>query len=332
MRALPAAVTLTLTAAAAATGCARAAPCNGVSCVAECPRDAARDPAGRCACADGDVPLLGACVPPPVGEAFCGPAASLATGSAASGCVFRACGAGQSLDVVSGACVPRASLARGDGGGAMRCQAPAVPIVEAGRLVCASAGAACPRGTTPATDSPVSDGPRACERPPACPPGSLADGASCRPVVTSGGRGGTRVDVGAWAALALGIHGGPGSAALCQPLAQRPGLFGGLPLAHEANGANAADGGAAPGRRTVRVAMAILLPDQDVSRVHADVRSRDASGHPLSAVAETLVSGSVGTLLEALRGLGGEASAASVELEVTCAVGEAGAGAIASGP
>ena len=35
-------------------------------------------------------------------------------------------------------------------------------------------------------------------------------GAACRPVVTTGGRESGRVDVGAWAALALGVDGGPG--------------------------------------------------------------------------------------------------------------------------
>lgn len=304
-----------LTVAAAVAGCARGIPCDGVSCAAACPRDATLDPSGRCACVDGDVPLLGACVPPPVGEAFCGPSASLASGNAAGGCVFRGCAEGQSLDVVSGACAPRATLP----GGSIECAAPAVAIVEAGRLTCASPGAACPRGTTPAAESPAAGGSRMCSRPLACPPGSLADGASCRPVVTSGGRGGSRVDVGAWAALALGIHGGAGSAALCQPLAQRPGVFGALPVASD----RAADGGAAPAARAVRVAIAILFPDQDVSRVHVEVRARDGSGHPLSAMAEAIVSASVGTLLEALRGLGGEASAASVELEVACAIGEA---------
>jgi hypothetical protein len=130
--------------------------------------------------------------------------------------------------------------------------------------------------------------------------------------------------VGAWAALALGIHGGAGSSALCQPLAQRPALFGIAPGASGASEAELrADGGALePARRAIRVAVAILLPDQDVSRVHAKVRATQG-GHPLSAVAEALVWGAVSTALEGLRGLGGEASAASVELEVTCAVGEA---------
>ena len=70
------------------------------------------------------------------------------------------------------------------------------------------------------------------------------------------------------------------------------------------------------------MAVTILLPDQDVSRVHARVRATEG-GHPLSTVADAFVSDAVGTALEALRGLGGEASAASVEVEVTCSVGDA---------
>jgi hypothetical protein len=68
------------------------------------------------------------------------------------------------------------------------------------------------------------------------------------------------------------------------------------------------------------VAVAILLPDQDVSRVHARVQAT-VGGHPLSTVAEAFVGATVSSAIEALRGLGGEASAASVEVEVTCAVG-----------
>jgi hypothetical protein len=128
--------------------------------------------------------------------------------------------------------------------------------------------------------------------------------------------------VGAWAALALGIHGGPGSPALCQPLSQRPSLFGALPVGEAARAAVSDGGAPEPPLRTVRVAVAILLPDQDVSRVHARVQATEG-GHPLSTVAEAFVSETVGSAIEALRGLGGEASAASAEVEVTCAVGEA---------
>ena len=296
-------------------GCAHAPPCDGVSCAPACPRDSAIDRAGRCACAEGDVPLLGACVPLPVGEAFCGPAARMVSDGAGGGCVFRECGAGQSLDMATGACAPRGPRPRG---GATGCPAPAVPLLEAGQEACVAPEAACPRGTRPGASGPEGQTARTCERPLACPPGSLADGSTCRSVVMAGGRTGDRVDVGAWAALALGIHGGPGTAALCRPLAQRPGLFERVP----GPPAVPVDGGALPAALALRVAVTLRLPDQDVSRLHAEVRARDASGRPVSAAAQALASAAVDTALEALRGLGGEASAASVELEVTCAVGE----------
>jgi hypothetical protein len=202
------------------------------------------------------------------------------------------------------------------------CRDTAAVLVEDGRSACVAPQAACPRGTRPGGH----DGPRTstCERPPACPPGSLAKGGACRPVVTTGGRSGSRVDVGAWAALALGIHGGPGSGALCQPLAARPSLFAaGVPTGPRP--ADAGDGAGPLTPMTVQVAIAISLPDQDVSRLqarlHAELRAGAASS-PLSPAADALVAASVDTLLEALRSLGGEASAASVELEVSCAVGE----------
>jgi hypothetical protein len=141
-------------------------------------------------------------------------------------------------------------------------------------------------------------------------------------VVTSGGRAGRRVDLGAWATLALGVDGGDGTAALCQPLASRPDVFVG-------------DRDTEGMRPAVRVAVAVLVPDEDISRVHAQVhaelldRRQSESGQSgespalpraLSPAAEALVSDTVSSSVELLRGLGGEASSAAVELEVTCAV------------
>jgi hypothetical protein len=320
--------------AASASGCAHARPCNGVSCAAACPRDSAVDAAGRCACIEGDVLVLGACVPLAEGEAFCGPAGHV--DARGTGCVFRGCGPSESLDVASGACVPRGVLGHG---GPMACPG-AVTIVEGGVAACISAEAACPRGTELGPDG------RACLGAFVCPPGSLLDGHACRPIVTTGGRlNGGRVDVGAWAALALGIDGGLGARVLCQPLAQRVSLFPPMPAAPPATpiepspgdagavGA-AADQAAAiegPGATLpkpkraaddapalVRVAVKLFVPDQDVSRVHADVQVRDGAGHALSPAAEAFVTGTVGTLVELLRGLGGESSTAAVELEVRC--------------
>lgn len=298
-------------------GCARGPACDGLACAAACPREAAVDASGRCACADGDVAVLGACVPLRAADAYCGPGERMDPASAT--CVFRACDAGAALDVASGACTPRGLLPHG---GAIACAAGSTSIVEAGRTVCAAPAAGCPRGTAP-------EG-RACRSAPACPPGAIAEGLSasggaCRPVVTAGGRAGRRVDLGAWAALAIGVDGGVGAAALCQPLAQRPSAFG----VHEAATAtDAAEGDAsAPqgpavglSNGQISVAVAVMVPNQDVSRVHSEVRARDATGRELDAAAEALVSDTVSSLVEMLRGLGGEASSAAVELEVRCDV------------
>jgi hypothetical protein len=325
--------------AAGASGCAHARPCNGVSCAAACPRDSTVDASGRCACTEGDVLVLGACVPLAEGEAFCGPAGHV--DARGTGCAFRECGPGESLDVASGACVPRGAPGHG---GPAACPG-AFPIVERGAAACIPAEAACPRGSELGPDG------RACVGDPVCPPGSLLDGRACRPIVTTGGRlSGGRVDVGAWAALALGIDGGLGARVLCQPLAQRANLFPQMPppvtlVERPPGDAGATDGAAtdpagttdpaaaleaagAPrpkaaraaddGPPLLRVAVKLFVPDQDVSRVHADVQVRDAAGHALSPAAEAFVTGTVGTLVELLRGLGGESSTAAVQLEVRC--------------
>ena len=293
---------LALGSVASALGCAHARPCDGVSCTPACPRDSARNGAGRCACAEGDVALLGACVPPSVADAFCGPAAVLDSRGDGSGggCVFRSCGADDALDLASGACVARGPLPRA---GSVACSDTMLPVVQNGRAVCVSGEATCPRGTTRPAGATM------CARPLGCPPGTLPDAGSCRPIVTSGGRSGypsgARVDVGAWAALALGVDGGPGSPALCQPLEQRPDVLA-SPIA---------------GARTVHIAVSLVLPDEDVSRLHAELRARDANGRDVAPAVQAVVSSAVSTLLELLRSLGGEASTAAVELEVTCALG-----------
>jgi hypothetical protein len=145
--------------------------------------------------------------------------------------------------------------------------------------------------------------------------------------------------VGAWAALALGVDGGSGSPWLCRPLAQRPSLFAGdlrgdlRDVRIATNGLDAGHGDGDPSTSagasaddeksaslTVRISVSATFPDEDLSRLHVDVRALDAAGHSLAPAAEGVVTGAVGTLFELLRGLGGEASAAAVGLEVTCAV------------
>jgi hypothetical protein len=278
------------------SACAARPPCDGIRCPATCPRGAAHDSSGRCACLPDSAPLLGACVPPAVADAYCGPAARYGVG----GCSFRPCADGTALDAATGACLSKAALVVA---GASLCGEGKASIVSQGRSFCVPQDAACPRGT-------VRDG-ALCAGRPLCPPGTLVDRGVCRPLVTVGGRGDLpRVDLGAWAGVVLGVDGGPGTPDLCRPLWMRPDVFGPVP-----------DGSGALGLRIV-----ISAPDQDLTRAFAHVtlaRPGDeprATARAPSAEAESLALASVSTLLEPLRGLGGEASTANVELNVSCAL------------
>jgi len=254
---------------------------------------------GRCACAPGETLELGSCVPAAVGDAFCGPAAR----AGIDGCTFRRCGGDDAVDIATGACVPRAAVARA---GSFACAPGTVATPEGGELSCLPADATCPRGTEFASGR--------CVRRPVCPAGSLAFAGKaaagrvvCVPVVSAGGRTtGERVDVGAWAAIAIGVDGAEGSPDLCRPIAQRPLAFG---LAPDAS-------------LVVHVRVEISIPDEDVSRVRAAATARGEGGARLPASGESVVSDAVGSALELLRGLGGEASTGVVAAEVRCVVGK----------
>ena len=72
--------------------------------------------------------------------------------------------------------------------------------------------------------------------------------------------------------------------------------------------------------------IAVAVPDQDLTRIFVRVSgemragpsSARGDGRPLSVDGQALAFASVSTLVEVLRGLGGEASTANVELEVRC--------------
>jgi hypothetical protein len=292
---VPAGFAIVLVALAAASGCHTRGPCVGVACGAACPRDASVDASGRCACDAGDVPVLGACVLPHVADAYCGRAARARGAAEGYACAFPVCSSGEVDDVDAG-CIDLSSVSRG---GAKSCARGAL-VVEAGRFICVPTDAACPPGSR-ATASGI------CVHPPSCPPGSLEAGGACRPVVLRGWRRGATVpvvDLGAWAALVLGTDGGPGAADLCRPLQVHP-----------------LEMGLAPGE-SVEIALRIALrvPDQDVAAAYSQVTATQVASHPLPPSASALAERAVAALLEPLRGLGGEASASTLGVEVRCVV------------
>jgi hypothetical protein len=295
-----------------AVGCSAAPPRWGAAAATDpaCPRDAVRDPSsGRCECTSETVPVLGACVPPAVGDSFCGAAARISH----DGCTFRSCADGEVLDIASGSCVAGALPEA-----AVRCSQNAVGLVENGQPACVPPDAACPRGTLRAGTSEAAPGRgrnlggqagRLCIRPPRCPPGTLPERdvhrvGFCRPMTTITPNSGRRVDVGAWVAIALGIDEGPGSPELCRPLAQRPALF-----------------ALGPGQiLPLRIRVSLTIPNQDLARLHAEVTGVAGSGRQASLAAGAAIESAVATLLEPLRSLGGESSAAALETSITCEV------------
>jgi hypothetical protein len=233
--------------------------------------------------------VLGACVPPAVADAYCvAPARATAGGV----CAPPPCGADEAVDVEDG-CVPTAGIAHGAHG----CDAKSALLVENRRAGCVPPDAACPRGTTAVAG--------ACASPPSCPPGALPapGGAGCRSVVAQNPRGTSVIDVGAWAATVLGRDGGDGADELCRPLAARPAAF----------------GLASGGSMLLRLEIRLTFPDEEIAGVRSSVRVAPA-GTALPAAAENLVQRAVGSLVEPLRSLGGEASATAVEVGVRCKV------------
>jgi hypothetical protein len=120
------------------------------------------------------------------------------------------------------------------------------------------------------------------------------------------------VDVGVWAAFALGVDGGWGKDDVCRGIARRADLF-----------------ELAPGdSRSLVVHITLTIPDDDTTRTVATVgvglegTAGATPSRPPSGATE-IIERAVAGLVEPFRGLGGESSTAALDLRVRCAVGEA---------
>ncbi|MDB4941540.1 MAG: hypothetical protein JWP97_1074 [Labilithrix sp.] len=240
---------------------------------AGCPGPAASPSRARCP-AELRV-LAGACVAPAVADAACGPRAA----SSAEGCERRApCDAGRARDLARGQCLAlRETRLLAIGAGILLQNGDEVLVCpDAGELVTGVADGAARLGCLP---PPAAS-------PESCPPGSVRNGAACRPVVDHAGK----VDVPAWVHDVLGADGGAGAAPLCRGLQESV-----LALA-------------APGSTEVTVEVALTFPDNDVSQVTFEARGPGELEH------------AVAPLVEALRALGGESSVAGATARVRCRV------------
>ncbi len=183
-------------------------------------------------------------------------------------------------------------------GGPRTCAAGFSLVLEDRRSVCIPADAACPRGTR-------ADG-VACAHSPACPPGTLPAAGACRPIVLEGEAGSRLVDLAAWATV--------GARGRRRPRLGRPVP----PPAGPPSPGSSPPAAASP----VHVRVVLSAPGNDVTRVSADVRATTPGpGHAPPPGAITLAEQAVASLVEPLRGLGGETTATRVEVEVRCDVG-----------
>ncbi len=269
-----------------------------------CPHGSTADGDGRCACVDGLVPMFGACMPVDRVQRFCGPSTRVEPTGA---CVRRACEPDAAVDWSTGACVPSRTLRdiasstlglRLQDEQRLGCPG-AVMGVRGSSVFCLAPQDACTR-----TEGRTAKG---CDAAPPCPPGEVRDEAAsrCERVVLP--RRGTEyvVDVATWARLALGPDGGTATPAVCAPLRAD---------------ARALTGGAMGSSRVLALDVTLVFPDNDVTQVETRVRTHEGGYGKPAGPASGRVAAAVGDVVEALRDVGGVASAAAVDLRVRCDV------------
>jgi hypothetical protein len=235
--------------------------------------------------------LLGACVSQETGDKFCGVAAQFNAG----GCTPKACAADQSVNVDTGACLPKSAVdaisrLKLEEDEHVGCHSSGrVLVVAHDSALCMSPTDVCGRGSRQPANL-------ACGGPAACEAGEILDESSDRCIrIVKSDEHGYVVDVGAWMRFVLGPDGGPGTRTLCSPL-----LSSGVqPLVY--------------GRVDVRIDLA--FPDNDVSLVSPNVTLHEDDTRQ---VPQPQANALVMQLVETLRQLGGTASAGVVSTHVVC--------------
>ena len=256
-----------------------------------------RDP--RCPSA-ASIAASPSCVSLEDAEAFCGKGATWKEG----GCRARKCGRDEALDIASGACAPLRALSEKQGIALLEDEVLACPnegslVVADGMATCIARDAACGRGGYLRGDG-------ACDPLPSCEKGAVRDLTRhrCTPVLARGGEG-EILDVGTWTRIVFGADGGAASPYLCAAIARRPGVFGLPPR----------------GTTTLRIAIDMTFPDNDLSQARARAIATDAAGAPLMGTAAVaLLDAAIGALVTPLRRVRGVANASSATTSVRCVV------------
>jgi hypothetical protein len=237
--------------------------------------------------------VLGACVEPHEANAYCGRARVFEGGR----CVPRACPEAQRADWVTGECLGARALRTiathqhvvvGEDE-TLGCHDGSALVIASGRARCVDEGDA---------------GAAWAEFP--CVRGAAFDAQLGRCVrVVSSSNEGMLVDVATWTRAVFGADGGPGSARFCERIGVDPFAFG-VDVAAET---------------TTRIAIQLDFPNNDITQLHGRIWvAEDGGASRLPPSATTFAETTLRPFVEALRAIGGTASAASVSSVVRCVV------------
>ncbi len=288
--------------------------CTGKDC--HCSLSSCGDGAGfdtrqnRCRCLKGFWDVAGQCLDQQAANRYCGVGYGFSgpqEGGPGGGCIKLECKPGDTLDLKTGFCIPKAQVAQNAGvalgqGQTLGCSAGEVLVVDNGQGACVPASQACAKDET-------WNG-QACSKTVACPTGQAFDLqlGRCVPYASSSGDELT-VNVQQWAFTTYGPPNGPGAPSFCNAFAKKPLAFG------VGSGSSA----------MVRVNVQLSFPDQDVGKGRAQSTAVfDASGNAVPAGAAGDVQAAVDSSFQALVAGGGKASAANASTTVKCAVVNAG--------
>lgn len=179
------------------------------------------DRSKRCVCEAGRIAVGSSCLTQSEAKRYCGRGAFWGQ----RGCQPIVCNQGYVLDEATEQCVPKAAVDQAAGvapGQTLTCAQGTVLVVSAGSSACVPIEKTCARDE-------YFDG-RMCAKLPPCPTGFELDPVTrqCVQVTQRPSSKDDRavVDLATWARANYGPDGGPGSQALCGPLARKPGVFG----------------------------------------------------------------------------------------------------------
>jgi len=253
----------------------------------------------RCRCLKGYFDVAGQCLDQQHANQYCGKGYAWAQ----TGCVKLQCNPGDTLDLGTGYCIPKAQVAAQAGvqvgqGQKVGCPPGNTLVVDNGVAACVPNDKACAKDE-------VWNG-TACQKNVTCATGSTWDASRQQCVAYSQSGGDTlNVDVATWAASNYGPNGGTGTPSFCSSFATKPWGFG------------VSEGQTA----IIRVAITMTFPDEKVSQGQVITQAfYDYNSGAVPQKGASDVQAGAQSSFSALVAGGGKASQQQVQTTVKCPV------------